>query len=214
MCYHRLYIFTTCGHSSFALHPLPPCPTARVQMRQTQNQPLDSSKPLPIARAPQPPTSPTSPNSSTFLAHSPSRKGKGKGKGKGPIFSTPDRSPASGEDLSVKCTGPQSHPFQSFRINRICAVCARRRDVLLAEAEEGKGVKFEDWKWKVKYQSPRSGEGKWIDWSGVGEVMGSWVGGWGGFGGHGERSPWTAVLRETSLTPAPGEKDEGEGVAG
>ncbi|KAF1989714.1 hypothetical protein K402DRAFT_390682 [Aulographum hederae CBS 113979] len=27
MCYHRLYIFTTCGHSIFISPPLLPCPT-------------------------------------------------------------------------------------------------------------------------------------------------------------------------------------------
>ena len=48
----------------------------------------------------------------------------------------------------------------------------RRRNALLAKVEEGREVRFEDWRWKVKYQSPRADEGRWKDWGSVGEVMG------------------------------------------
>ncbi|OCK97076.1 uncharacterized protein K441DRAFT_606723 [Cenococcum geophilum 1.58] len=116
MGYHYLYIFTTCGHSTFATHPLLPCAASHSQPRRT----LDI-KPLP--------------------------------------------------DLNG-CHGPRAHPFQSFRIYRLCAVRTRRRNALLAKVEEGKEVRFEDWRWKVKYQSPRADEGRWKDWGSVGEVMG------------------------------------------
>jgi len=167
MCYHCLYIFTTCGHSTFAIHPLLPCAASYFQPRRT----LDT-KPLPdlVIKS----SSPTSPNSKPRAASSMASSSKplfadpgtgNRGKGKEPIFPDVKRQENG-------CHGPRAHPFQSFRIYRFCAVCTRRRNALLAKVEEGKEVRFEDWRWKVKYQSPRADEGRWKDWGSVGEVMG------------------------------------------
>ncbi|XTI95861.1 hypothetical protein V2W45_1449562 [Cenococcum geophilum] len=167
MGYHYLYIFTTCGHSTFATHPLLPCAASHSQPRRT----LDI-KPLPdlVIKS----SSPTPPNSKPRAASSMASSSKplfadlgtgNRGKGKGPIFPDVKRQENG-------CHGPRAHPFQSFRIYRLCAVRTRRRNALLAKVEEGKEVRFEDWRWKVKYQSPRADEGRWKDWGSVGEVMG------------------------------------------
>ena len=167
MCCHHLYIFTTYGHSTFAIYPLLPFAAERSQSRRT----LDT-KPLPdlVIKS----SSPTSPNSKPRAASSMASSSKplfadsgtgNRGKGREPIF--PD---VKGQ--GNRCHGPHAHPFQSFRIYRLCAVCTRRRNALLAKVEEGKEVRFEDWRWRVKYQSPRADEGRRKDRGNVGEVMG------------------------------------------
>ena len=42
----------------------------------------------------------------------------------------------------------------------------------------GREVKFEDWRWRVKYLSPVPEESRYTEWGAVGEVMGSWVKEW------------------------------------
>ncbi|KAF2808609.1 uncharacterized protein BDZ99DRAFT_572444 [Mytilinidion resinicola] len=186
MCYHRLYIFTTCGHSCYATYPILPCDAVRNAPRDPTKSSSEITKPLPVARPSQPPSSP-------IFSDEPLNKGKGKEKAQTDVTS---------------CPGPQSHPLQSLRLHRLCAVCTRRRDALLCEVESGHVVRFEDWRWKVKYQSQLRVE--LTDWNGasVGEVLGSWVGGWGGdwsaerSGGKGPGG-WLAALRDVAASPVP-----------
>ena len=64
------------------------------------------------------------------------------------------------------CT-PKAHPFQTLRVEGNCAGCEREREERLRrvfggevreESEEGNGmvekVRFDEWKWKVKYAAP------------------------------------------------------------
>ncbi|KAF2498828.1 hypothetical protein BU16DRAFT_558871 [Lophium mytilinum] len=186
MCYHRLYIFSTCGHSCYATYPILPCDAVRNAPRRPTNSSSEITKPLPVAR---PSRSPAAPIFQDELLD----KGKGK---------------ETTRAVVTSCPGPQSHPLQSVRLHRLCAVCTRRRDALLAEVESGRVVRFEDWRWKVKYHSQSRVE--LTDWNGasVGEVLGSWVGGWGGdwsAEGRDGKGPgkWLAALRDVAASPAP-----------
>lgn len=78
------------------------------------------------------------------------------------------------------CTTKLVHPFQSFKIHDMCPDCKRIRAERLSVVESGNEVKFEDWRWKVKYLSPVPEEARYTEWGigGVGEwgeTMGSWV---------------------------------------
>ncbi|KAL1636127.1 hypothetical protein SLS58_009976 [Diplodia intermedia] len=124
MCYHRFYIFTTCGHSFWQPGPLARCRDA----------------------------------------------------------SFPDNS-AAAAFFSTTCE-PRSHPFQTRKLYTLCWHCGRRRDALLAQAELGREeVRFEEWKWRMKYQSPQADENAWRTW-GSGSMGREASGG----GGGGKRS--------------------------
>ena len=90
MCYHKLYIFTTCGHSTYSTHPLRLCRHASI--------------------------APTSTYSQNCRLH--------------------------------------AHPFQSLRIEALCASCQAARDSLLTVLESRSIVRFDEWKWKVSYEAP------------------------------------------------------------
>jgi hypothetical protein len=53
--------------------------------------------------------------------------------------------------------------------------CTLNRQKLLEAVNIGKEVKFEGWRWRVKYLSPVPEESRYTEWGAVGEVMGSWV---------------------------------------
>lgn len=62
---------------------------------------------------------------------------------------------------------PQSHPFQTKKVYSLCWPCRQRRDVLLEEAEtRGGEVRFEDWKWRMQYQSRHAEQNAWKTWGG------------------------------------------------
>ncbi|KAF9633624.1 hypothetical protein BFW01_g4518 [Lasiodiplodia theobromae] len=101
MCYHKFFIFATCGHSFWQPAPLVQCRDA------------------------------------SFSASS--------------AFSSTCR--------------PRSHPFQTRKVYALCWECRRQRDALLSEAEHrGEEVRFEEWKWRMKYQSPQAEESSWGKW--------------------------------------------------
>ncbi|KAF2187823.1 hypothetical protein K469DRAFT_704782 [Zopfia rhizophila CBS 207.26] len=110
--------------------------------------------------------------------------------------STPESAKAKAPDSvhETSCTGPQAHPFQTFKIHRMCAVCTRNRDFLLAQAENRNEVKFEEWRWKVRYLSLVPEEVGWSEWGGAGEMNGSWVADWKKELG---KDRWMAALSET-----------------
>lgn len=121
MCYHKFYIFATCGHSFW--QPGPPL--------------------VPCRRA------------------------------------------ASSSSSAGGCQ-PQSHPYQTRKIYELCWACRRRRDARLVEAEKRVGaVRFEEWKWRMKYQAPRAEENAWKTW-GDGEAAAAAA----EAGGGGGRSIW------------------------
>jgi hypothetical protein len=91
--------------------------------------------------------------------------------------------PEAAELEDYACQTRQAHPIQTFRIHIACLFCARDRAQRLRDIEEwesGNGVRFEDWRWKVKYHSPVPEGSRYIqpelgspgEWS---EAMGSWV---------------------------------------
>ncbi|KAF2084013.1 hypothetical protein K490DRAFT_69200 [Saccharata proteae CBS 121410] len=80
---------------------------------------------------------------------------------------------------STSCQ-PRTHPFQTLRLHTLCYTCQLRRQTLLADvnrkAEQG-AKRFEDWRWKMKYQSPGAE---------AGGGFGGRGGGGSGYGGFGE----------------------------
>jgi hypothetical protein len=102
------------------------------------------------------------------------------------------------------CTKQLLHPFQSFNIHTLCPHCTHTRAKRLSRVEDGNLVRFEGWKWKVKYLSPVPEEARHVGVGGGGlgidlgmgmgigignvnvgewgEAMGSWVREWKGKG--------------------------------
>ncbi|PVI03721.1 hypothetical protein DM02DRAFT_225453 [Periconia macrospinosa] len=110
--------------------------------------------------------------------------------------STPSAAVVAAPNVGPAATTPSpcgtvlTHPFQTVKIYRSCALCTRNREELLAQSESAQPkVHFDDWRWKVRYLGPipeesrspggmASGSSS-LDWSqGIGEVMGSWVKPW------------------------------------
>lgn len=60
----------------------------------------------------------------------------------------------------------------------MCSLCTQDREERLVAVTSGNEVRFEDWRWKVKYLSPVPEEARYTEWGAVGEVMGSWVKDW------------------------------------
>lgn len=50
-----------------------------------------------------------------------------------------------------------AHPYQSWRLEKLCPPCQQRRDALVGRFEEAQVVKFDEWKWKVSYGMPAHG---------------------------------------------------------
>lgn len=113
MCYHKFYIFATCGHSFWQPVPLVQCRNASF---------------------------------------------------------------SAGSAFSSTCR-PRSHPFQTRKVYALCWECRRQRDALLSEAEHrGEEVRFEEWKWRMKYQSPQAEESSWGKWDASGGQRSSRIG--------------------------------------
>ena len=140
MCYHKLYIFTGCGHAFSVPEPLFLCSAAQAA------QSIHASTTT-FTRTLRPRTNV---NRGTSLAplqtHKPMRSSS--------IYSTATAIGPAGS-APRGCT-PLAHPYQSFRLPIQCADCQRQRSRLLSQAEKGLEVRFEDKKWKVSYRSPMS----------------------------------------------------------
>ncbi|KAK8168229.1 hypothetical protein BKA80DRAFT_266344 [Phyllosticta citrichinensis] len=62
---------------------------------------------------------------------------------------------------------PQSHPFQTKKVYSLCWPCQQQRDALLEEADmRGGEVRFEEWKWRMRYQSRQAEQNAWKTWGG------------------------------------------------
>ncbi|KAF4537095.1 MFS transporter [Lasiodiplodia theobromae] len=81
-----------------------------------------------------------------------------------PLVQCRDASFSASSAFSSTCR-PRSHPFQTRKVYALCWECRRQRDALLSEAEHrGEEVRFEEWKWRMKYQSPQAEESSWGKW--------------------------------------------------
>jgi hypothetical protein len=76
-----------------------------------------------------------------------------------------------------ECADLSTHPFQTVNIHSSCALCLHRRTARLQQLEEETStVRFEDWRWKVRYLSPTPEEARYsAEWGNVGSAVGSWV---------------------------------------
>ncbi|KAK5187822.1 hypothetical protein LTR16_009499, partial [Cryomyces antarcticus] len=58
----------------------------------------------------------------------------------------------------------KSHPFQSYKLEKLCASCQGIRDALLDQIDSDQTVRFDEWKWKVAYSSPNADQNDWEKW--------------------------------------------------
>jgi hypothetical protein len=151
MCFYRRYIFLGCGHCTFSSRPISHCAPSKAKGKAEEN---------PSNHTELSPSSSAAPLADSLRAEECEA-------------SKPPRTTT--KNAPEKCLGPQIHPSQTYRIHSLCLECARQREALLAQAEDNT-VRFEPWKWKVRYTGTAPVEVPFKDWN-VGEVMGSWVAG-------------------------------------
>lgn len=207
MCWHKLYIFTLCGHSVVAASPTR---YGLCQAESPERIKYESDYPSATVPTPRISLSNESTPSPTVDSLTQTENTSDKGQGKIDISDTEPRKIQENE-----CAGPRTHPYHTVRIHRLCAMCTRRRDILLASAETTSSIRFDEWKWKVKYQSPRVEDAVRKDWEGVGEMMGSWVGGWGWERGiemenRVQGGSWIQSRKETTLEKGEGKRKRKE----
>ena len=211
MCYYRLYIFLGCGHTSPSATPIQPCAAQRAKRPPRSAQPVetrkeherrDSGNPLATDALADPRSSGTfqhaadSPDTSMSTAPATSTVTAPTATATAPIPApapapqlnpnpNPDTETTEASTPSTPCASLSIHPFQTLNIHASCAVCQRKRMALLEQVEAGTAaVRFDDWRWKVKYKaSAVVGEARSslearnsLEWGrSVGEAMGSWV---------------------------------------
>ncbi|KAF2662751.1 hypothetical protein K491DRAFT_772651 [Lophiostoma macrostomum CBS 122681] len=170
MCYYRLYVFLGCGHAIMEDRPLKRCKEVmkRRGIERVENED-ESTRETEIAKGE-----------------------SAQSQGPAPLTGeecTPSEAPdaakrnESEDQDGYTCQARLTHPIQTIRIYQDCLFCARARAQRLhyvEEMESGNEVRFEDWRWKVKYHSPVPEESKYMqqDWGSPGEwseAMGSWV---------------------------------------
>ncbi|KAF2442083.1 hypothetical protein P171DRAFT_60998 [Karstenula rhodostoma CBS 690.94] len=190
MCYYRLYIFLGCGHTTFSARPVRPCAAVRsnrISASQHHQQHADTAQGVALKVPPQahhPPSTIAAAHAANTTFHTthpsvtnPSPHPHTDGANNPQDSMTPRPADAA---ANAECAVVLTHPFQTLNIHTSCALCLRQRAALLRQLEQGSStVRFEDWRWKVKYLSPTP-EDAWYaaEWKNVGSAMGSWVKDW------------------------------------
>ncbi|KAJ4345587.1 uncharacterized protein N0V89_011720 [Didymosphaeria variabile] len=191
MCYYRLYIFLGCGHTTLSARPVRPCAAVRSKQRSISHPAKveqGASLKVPPQGSQPPATLPDDVHTADFAAfhtsHDSTRNTSSHphtedaNTSQEPVTSrlNPEVDAAADEE----CEDLLTHPFQTLSIHTSCALCLRRRAALLQQlGEETSTVRFEDWRWKVKYLSPTPEEARYsAEWGNVGSAMGSWVKDW------------------------------------
>lgn len=168
MCYYRLYIFLGCGHSTFSSTPVRYCVDARTERISVEEEPPESPR---NENAPPITQSDQTHNPEVPKAHVPERDSTdtlasintqptsvaSDDTGATSILSI---APPTIKERKIPCREGRAHPFHIVKIERICAVCEydmeqrlRDRDQRLRALDESiNEIKFEDWRWKLKYQ--------------------------------------------------------------
>lgn len=54
-----------------------------------------------------------------------------------------------------------THPYQSWKIEKLCPPCQDQREALMSQIEAVQEVRFDAWKWKVSYSLPAHGKDFW-----------------------------------------------------
>ena len=186
MCYFKRYIFLTCGHSVLDIRPILVCSAAQ---RKSKHNPKGMEESLSAEQSDTMMKAPvkTKLNSMALALGC---------QGAEHTANYAEKRKAAFH-LESGCNKRQTHPFQTFRIYQLCGFCLQKRDLLLGEAETGiDEVRFEEWRWKVRYLSSKNEAASESDCERIGETMGSWVGSWKGDWGR-ARDNWLAALRDT-----------------
>ncbi|KAF1812364.1 hypothetical protein P152DRAFT_487988 [Eremomyces bilateralis CBS 781.70] len=146
MCYHQLYIFMHCGHVILEPEPIPPlCLRARAFASSLGTAVPSLTATLPSRLTLSHPSHPSHAARARSTYHR--------------LFPTP-------------CE-PRTHPFRANKIERLCLSCAREKNERLKEVVTEQEVRFEDWKWRVAYRSPRAEEKAWERWGDAGSAWGN-----------------------------------------
>lgn len=176
MCYYRLYIFLDCGHSTLSLTPIRSCAAVRTKRLPRKWTRYGKEKRQKLESAKQPTTLPIAdsiPGADVEceLSTHPNLD-----------IATSIDEPLSPVDHVMKCPPDceeaLTHPSQSFKIHASCTVCIHAREALLTDLKARiPQVRFENWRWKVKYLSPVPKEAQYTGW-GVKECMGAATDSW------------------------------------
>lgn len=129
MCYYRLHVFLSCGHSTFSDKPVGFCKAATdVSIRSSFSRQRRTS---------------TLSASSSIYSRTDSIE----------VEDQRDSEPISRASAMRPCTEGQIHPLHTRRLERLCAVCQYERDERLKVLESlSSEIHFEPWRWQFKYQ--------------------------------------------------------------
>ncbi|KAF2788416.1 hypothetical protein K505DRAFT_328935 [Melanomma pulvis-pyrius CBS 109.77] len=174
MCYFRHYLFLGCGHSTSSVKPVRTC--ANTRSKRGSETPL--AEVSEIQRLGISPTGESAFSLALSVTETPLECAPGPSTPyadtQHPKDGTIEEAVEEGEGCKIRL----GHPYQSFKIHRMCSLCTQDREQRLVAVTSGNEVKFEDWRWKVKYLSPVPEEARYTEWGAVGEAMGSWVKDW------------------------------------
>ncbi|KAF1949096.1 hypothetical protein CC80DRAFT_540560 [Byssothecium circinans] len=208
MCYYRVYIFEGCGHRVLSANPVRQCGSAVAAAREVLRRAAEERTRgrrgrgwRSVAeggnggvecgsegnrqgndRIPETTAIPT-----TRVGQNTSQD-QDQGPGATTVSSSqtlvsPPPPSTTTTSFANPCRNIQTHPFQTTIIERTCLLCTQDREYRLHQSASGTPqVRFEDWRWKVKYLSPTVPEEpshtnkNWGLGAGVGGVMGSLAG--------------------------------------
>jgi hypothetical protein len=161
MCYYKVFVFQGCGHAISSTNPVRTCAEVKRELaernkdahtaavgevmecwRGMEREPKTDAGDIPAI------TSTSSVGLGIKYPHhsfSPTADQITYPNGQQKTTTTP----------KPPCSNLDTHPFQTLKIYRSCLHCSRDRAALLAQSESATPhVRFEDWRWKVKYLSP------------------------------------------------------------
>lgn len=159
---HQLWIFDVCGHSVPSIQPVRRCaericsegaPSARMRRKLrgkqvaspsvTHNDPLRREEQEPVEHKEMSRQEQEAPESTPQVPIPTLR-----------LESNHPTTPKEREPLLSPCPRPTFHPYCSYRISTLCPSCTETRNHLLSAVESANELRFEDWRWKVKYLFP------------------------------------------------------------
>ncbi|KAF2707798.1 hypothetical protein K504DRAFT_458285 [Pleomassaria siparia CBS 279.74] len=164
MCYYRLYIFLGCGHATTSAKPIGACASVHVHSEQgtrSNEPPLEDSGPGITIE---------STLSATDVECAPGPSATKSHMAKPRINSA---APSVSDD--TPCPTKLLHPFQSLKLYRMCDNCTTYREQRLDAVSTGDEVKYQPWRWRVKYLSTVSQGAIYTECGTMGKSMGNGI---------------------------------------
>jgi hypothetical protein len=179
MCYYKLYIFSTCGHSTNSDKPVSICSPLRAKRTSPPQSRHDSMQVDTFAAAQDSNhTKECIPSSSA--SHAPTSSS--------PTHNETHSSPDCADRST--CTTKFAHPFQSYRIPSLCLLCESVQKQRLSHLESNNVIEIDEWRWRIKFLNPVPEGRRWNEWRQAGQMFGSWVKGF-------EDTAWKGYPKET-----------------